>query len=543
MITKEMEVVVEKSTDAPSAITDLSAGELAYRIRAGEMSAQEVVEAHIRRIEEVDGKLNAVVIRTFDDARARAAEADRAIARGEALGPLHGVPVTIKEQFRVAGTEVTIGLPGQVGQVYDSDGPLVQKLREAGAIVLGKTNVPELLVAFETDSNVYGRANNPWNLDRTPGGSSGGESAIIAAGGSPLGLGGDLGGSIRVPAHFSGIHGLKPTSGRLTNQGVPRHLFATGQEAILPQAGPMARSVADLALAMEILASPAERATVDAVPPVPWHGPEGISIEGLRIGFYTDNGHFAAAPALRRAVEEAAAALEKRGASVEAFEPPDPAEAVRLFVGILSADGAAGMKGLLEGKEPHDSVKGLVQGGSMPSFVRPLAARLMAARGQEHLAFLISNMGPRSTEEYWDLVDARTAYRARYVEIMASGGSTGRGFDAIICPPYALPALTHGSGSDLIAAASYAWPYNVTGMPAGTVAATRVQPGEESDRAPGRDAVDETARIVEENSAGLPVGVQVVGRHWHEDVVLAVMAALEQDFRANGSYPATPLMN
>ena len=118
MITKEMEVVLERTTDTPSAITDLSAGELAYRIRAREISAQEVIEAHIRRIEEVDGKLNAVVIRTFDDARARAAEADRAIARGEALGPLHGVPVTIKEQFRVAGTEVTIGLPGQVGRVY-----------------------------------------------------------------------------------------------------------------------------------------------------------------------------------------------------------------------------------------------------------------------------------------------------------------------------------------------------------------------------------------------------------------------------------------
>ncbi|MGD8398327.1 MAG: amidase family protein, partial [Anaerolineae bacterium] len=460
---------------------------------------------------------------------------------GDALGPLHGVPVTIKEQFRVAGTEVTIGLPGQAGRVYGTDGPLVAKLRKAGAIILGKTNVPELLVAYETDSNVYGRASNPWNLDRTPGGSSGGESAIIAAGGSPLGLGGDLGGSIRVPAHFTGIHGLKPTSGRLTNEGVPRHLFATGQEAILAQAGPMARSVADLAMAMQILASPAERATVDAVPPVTWRGPEAISMEGLRIGFYADNGYFAAAPALRRAVEEAAAALEQRGASVEAFAPPDAAEAVRLFVGILSADGAARMKALLEGKDPHDSVKGLIQGGSMPNFMRPLVARLMAAQGQEHLAFLISNMGPRSTEDYWDLVDARTAYRARYVEAMASGGSTGQGFDAILCPPYALPALIHGSGNDLIAAASYAWPYNVTGLPAGTVAATRVQPGEESDRAPSRDAADKTARRVEENSAGLPVGVQVVGRHWREDVVLAVMAALEQHFQASGSYPTTPL--
>jgi fatty acid amide hydrolase len=541
MTTREMEVVMEKSTGAPGAITDLSAGELAYRIGAGEISAQEVVEAHIQRIEEVDEKLNAVVIRTFDDARARAAEADGALRRGETLGPLHGVPVTIKEQFRVAGTEVTIGLPGQVGRVYDTDGPLVQKLRGAGAIVLGKTNVPQLLMASEVDSPVYGRANNPWNLERTPGGSSGGESAIIAAGGSPLGLGGDMGGSIRVPAHFAGIHGLKPTSGRLTNEGIPRHLYATGQEGILAQPGPMARTVADLALAMEVLASPTERITVDAVPPVPWHDPSGISIEGLRVGMYTHNGLFSAAPALRRAVEEAAAALEKRGARVEVFEPPDTAEAARIFLGIMTADGAAGLKALLEDGKPDQVVKGVVQGASMPNWLRPLAARIVASQGQELLAFLIRNTGRRSAAEYWDLVNARTAYRAAYVEAMATGGRDGQGFDALICPPHALPALTHGTAGDLSAADSYDWPFNVTGLPAGTVAATRVQPGEESDRAPSRDAVDKTARRVEENSAGLPVGVQVVGRHWREDVVLAVMAALEEDFRSNGSYPTTPV--
>jgi fatty acid amide hydrolase len=541
MITKEMEVVVEKSTDAPSAITDLSAGELAYRIRAGELSAQEVVEAHIRRIEEVDEVLNAVVIRTFDNARARAAEADGARRRGDALGPLHGVPVTIKEQFRVAGTQVTIGLPGQVGRVYDSDGPLVQKLREAGAIILGKTNVPQLLMVSEVDSPVYGRANNPWNLERTPGGSSGGEAAIIAAGGSPLGLGGDMGGSVRVPAHFTGIHGLKPTTGRLTNEGIPRHLYAAGQEAILAQPGPMARTVADLGLAMGVLASPSGRITVDAVPPVPWHGPAGISIEGLRVGMYTDNGLFSASPALRRAVEEAAAALEKRGARVEAFEPPDTREAARIFLGVMSADGAAGLKALLEGSKPDPAVKGIVQGAGMPNWLRPLAARIVAAQGQELLAFLIRNTGRRSAAEYWDLVDARTAFRAAYVEAMATGGRDGQGFDALICPPHALPAFTHGTAGDLGAADSYAWPFNLTGLPAGTVAATRVQPGEESDRTLSRDAAIKIARTVEENSAGLPVGVQVVGRHWREDVVLAVMAALEEGFRANGSYPATPV--
>jgi fatty acid amide hydrolase len=194
------------------------------------------------------------------------------------------------------------------------------------------------------------------------------------------------------------------------------------------------------------------------------------------------------------------------------------------------------MKALLESRRPHESVKGMIQGASLPNALRPVITRLMSAQGQEHLAFLIQSMGPRSTKGYWDLVDARTAYRARYVEAMAAGG----GFDAIICPPFAVPAVTHGSGGDLIAAASYVWPYNVSGLPAGSVAVTRVQPGEESDRPESRDTADRTARQVEEGSSGLPVGVQVVGRHWREDVVLAVMAALEADFSTSPAYPSRP---
>jgi fatty acid amide hydrolase len=532
-LTAELEVEMQEIGRPSREITTLGAVELARRIRAGELTASEVVEAHIQHIQAVNAQLNAVVIPLFDQARAQAARADQAQERGEPLGPLHGVPVTIKEQYRVAGTETTIGLPGQVGRVYDTDGPLVSKLRQAGAIILGKTNVPQLLTAWETDSTVYGRANNPWNLKRSPGGSSGGEAAIIAAGGSPLGLGGDLGGSIRVPAHFCGIHGLKPTSGRLTNEGVPGHLFATGQEAILAQPGPMARTVADLGLAMEVLAAPAPRATIDLVPPVPWPDSRDIQVKRLRIGVYTDNSFFPASPALRRAVEEATDAMRARGAGVEPIAPPDAAEALRIFLGIASADGGKSMKDALDGTRPHALVEGLLRGSSLPRGIRRWIARLMAARGQEQLAFVVRSTGACSADDYWTLVDARTAFRARFLAEMDRGG-----FDAILCPPFALPAFTHGSSVDLLAAASYAIPYNVLGMPAGVVAATRVQAGEESDRVVGRDNADQTAREVERDSIGLPAGVQVVARHWREDVVLAVMAALETHFRADPTYPA-----
>ncbi len=202
-----------------------------------------------------------MVVSLFDRALDEADAADAARSRGEPLGPLHGVPVTIKEQFLVADTPTTVGLPSRASHRAAGDGPLVRRLRQAGAIVLGKTNVSQMLIYHESDNPVYGRTNNPWDPERTPGGSSGGEAAIVAAGGSPLGLGGDFGGSIRVPAHFSGVHGLRPTAGRLTVLDTPGGIFPAGQEAIIPQPGPMARTVEDLALAMQVLAAPGPGAT------------------------------------------------------------------------------------------------------------------------------------------------------------------------------------------------------------------------------------------------------------------------------------------
>jgi fatty acid amide hydrolase len=510
---------------------------LAEKVKAGELSALEVTEAHIQRIEAVNESINAVVIPLFDRARAQAEEADRKRARGEPLGPLHGVPVTIKEQYRVAGTQTTLGATNKIGNIYDEEGPLVTKLREAGAIILGKTNIIQTLAGPESDNHVYGRSNNPWNLQRTPGGSSGGEAAIIAARGSALGLAGDFGGSTRIPAHFCGLHGLKPTAGRLTNDDFPSDLLGYGQEVFIPQPGPIARTVSDLQLAMGVLAETSLSITSDLVPPVPWPDPTDVRVEQLRVGYYTDNGYFPASPAIRRAVEEAAEALRDLGAEVAPFTPPDPEEGVRIFLGAVSAGGGKDYQRLLGQEKPIPQVAGMFKGLTTPSVVLSVVRRVMAARRQRHIAYQIQCMGTRSTEEYWALVEARTDYRARFLKSLDAGN-----FDAILCPPFALPALTHGSSEHLFPAMSYTLVYNVIGAPAGVVAATRVRPGEESDRAPSRDMADIVARRVEEGSAGLPVGVQVVARHWREDVVLAVMAALEAHFRSTPDYPENPAL-
>jgi fatty acid amide hydrolase len=519
-----------ESTETAGAV-GMSAAEIARAISAGEFSAREAVEAHIRRVEAVNPRLNAVVVPLFERARADAEAADAARREGRRLGPLHGVPVTVKESFEVEGTAATLGVASRAGRAANADGFLVARLRGAGAIILGKTNVSQMLLGNESANPLYGRTNNPWDPERAPGGSSGGEGAIIAAGGSPLGFGSDIGGSVRLPAHACGVHALKPTSGRLTMKGHAE--LYPGQEAVLAQPGPLARSVADLSLAFDVLSAEGQDIVDPAVPHVARRDPSEVSLENLRVAFYTDNGFMRAAPALRRATLEAAEALRLRGARVEEWTPPGVAEAVRIYFGLLLADGMAGTRRALGGSARSRNLSMALLVGMFPrGLVSALWPRLLPLAGQRRLGEMMRSMGRLSADGYWRLVRERTLYRERFVEALDAGG-----FDAVVCPPDALPALTHGGGWYLADALSYAALYNLLGMPAGVVAATRVRRGEESDRPDSRDFVERAARKVEAGSEGLPVGVQVAARHRREDVVLAVMAALEEHFRARADYP------
>jgi fatty acid amide hydrolase len=445
------------------------------------------------------------------------------------------VPITIKEQFLVKGTATTFGVLNLKNHRATQDGPLVKRLREAGAIILGKTNTSQLLMYIESDNPVYGRTNNPWSLERSPGGSSGGEAAIIAAGGSPLGLGADFGGSIREPSHFCAIQGLKPTAWRLTIFDTRPDIFAGGQTGVVLQPGPMARSVADLALAMRILAAPGLERIDSSVPPVPWPTLDKVSMRGMRIAIYTDDSYFTASPAVRRVVTEAADALRAAGAEVESWMPPDVHEAMRLFFSIVSADAANALKRALGPDKPMPQIRAILQGSSIPRPLRRFVAAIMQTLGQNRLSWIARQAGARSAESYWKLIEDLGTYRVRFGNALDSGQ-----FDAIICPPTSLPAVLHGSTTTLLDFDSYARLYNVLGMPAGVIAASCVRAGEESDRAPSKDRVEQVAKEVEMGSAGLPVGVQVAARHWREDTVLAVMSVLESHFRAQPDYPGQP---
>ena len=446
-----------------------SATSLAQAIRDKRVSSQEVVEAYIHRIEAVNPQLNAVVQLTADTALTQARQADVALARGEIKGPLHGVPITIKDSFDTEGVISTAGTKGRASYVPQQDATAVARMRAAGAILLGKTNLPELSLAYESNNLIYGRTNNPYDLSRTPGGSSGGESAIIAAGGSPLGLGTDGFGSIRLPAHFCGIAGLKPTSGRIPFTGLLPSAF--GASARLRHVGPMARHVEDLILTLPILAGVDWRdpATI----PMPLDDPRKVELKSLRVAFYTDNGIMTPTPETTGIVRTAVHALADAGTVVEEARPAGIEQSYEIFRNLFAADGGAGVQRLLQMAGTTDIHPFVQQFGEI---LHPYAMT-----SAEFSGLLVR----------WDM------FRSTLLSFLEK-------YDVIICPVCATPAWPHSSTitEEQFFAGSYSITYNLTGWPG-----VAVRGGTSSER--------------------LPIGVQVVARPWREDVALAVAQHLE----------------
>ena len=297
-------------------LTFFSAVQMAEQIRHKRISPVDLIEAHLTKIDKLNPSLNAFVQVDRERSLQQGREAEAAVIRGARLGLLHGVPVSIKSSIEVAGFRCEAGTKLRQGAVATQDAPLVSRLRATGAIVLGVTNTPELLMAWETDNLLYGRTNNPWDLTRTPGGSSGGEAAAIASGMSAGGVGSDGGGSIRVPAHFTGICGLKPTPGRIPATGhFPNSL---GPFALIGVVGPMARTVQDLKVLFEVMQGPDVGDPCAA--PVPLRWPSRDELKGIRIGYFEDDGRTPVTAETSAAVRTAAEALRRTGFQVFAVQ-------------------------------------------------------------------------------------------------------------------------------------------------------------------------------------------------------------------------------
>src|SRR3989440_9709463 len=297
--------------------------EVAHLIISRAISSVDLVESYLNKIEELNPALNAVVT-IAPDVIESARCCDSELERGNILGPLHGIPLTIKDTIATKGIRTTSGSRLRVDDVPQHDAPVVTRLKAAGAIILGKTNVPEMAIPYETDNSVFGRTSNPHDLSRTPGGSSGGEAAAIAAGLSPAGVGSDLSGSIRVPAHFCGIAGLKPTTGRVPMDGhTPEAIGALSLGACI---GPMARRVEDLELLFNCMAGSIPSASSDRV----------ATLRGLQLAYYTYDGVIAVTKETERAVEAAAKTLEEAGLKIKEECPPGVTHGSRLWVELFS---------------------------------------------------------------------------------------------------------------------------------------------------------------------------------------------------------------
>ena len=463
-------------------MTDLiysSATTIARAIRDKEVSAVEVVQAHLDRIAEVNPSLNAVVQLCADRALDEAREADAALARGDATGPLHGVPMTLKDSLDTEGVVTTGGTTGRRDFVPERDATVTARLRAAGAILMGKTNTPELTMAGETDNSVYGRTNNPFDLDRSPGGSSGGAGAIICAGGSPFDIGSDTGGSIRMPAHLCGIAGIKPNSGRVPRTG---HIinYTLGATDSYTQNGPMARYVEDLELILRVISGPdfLDPAIVD----MPLRNPADVDLNSLRVAFYTDPpGYKVPAQDTRNAVQAAVRALSHVAASVEE-DAPAPLERVPdMTARIGGGDGRAGTRRLLDKAGTTD------------------VSAILSKRFDE--------AEPITTSEFTKALEDLDQYRSDMLRFIGD-------YDVIISPVTAQPAQPHGASfEDRNRHAFYTGPYNLTGWPGAVVRCGT-------------------------SSEGLPIGVQVIARPWREDVSLTVAAFLES---ALGGWQKPPL--
>jgi amidase len=451
-----------------SELWQLGALELAGKIAGKEVSSREVLDAHLARVDVVNGHLNAVVRILADEARAAADAADAAVAAGRPLGPLHGVPCTVKENIDLAGTPTTQGVKMFADAIAPSDAPSVERMRAAGAIPFARTNLPDFGLRVHTDSELHGLTRNPWNPNVTAGGSSGGEGSAIASGMSPIGLGNDIGGSLRNPAHCCGIASLKPTTGLVPMASVipPEDMDLASQLMLVE--GPMARQVADVRVGLEILAGQH------------WRDPRSVTAaltdsqpgERLKIAILADPPGGATDAGIAAAITTVGDRLSDAGHDVVEVTPPDYERLIEMWTAILIADVRS---------------------------QRELLASVMGPDGQAIIANFDALAPPTV------LPDLLFLHSERY-RIMRAWSAFFQEHPVLLTPTWAQPAFAHGAdidpdGVDLVDTIRPVTHANVLGIP------SAITPAGVSD--------------------GLPVGVQVMGDRFTDLRCLTVAAEIE----------------
>ncbi|MFI5734940.1 amidase [Kribbella sp. NPDC051587] len=450
----------------------LRAGELAARIAGKEVTSVEVVEAHLERIAEVDPQVNAVVRVLADEARAAAAAADRQIADGAVLGPLHGVPFTVKENLDVAGLPTTWGVPALAEAIPPENAPAVDRMLDAGAILLGRTNLSDMALRVDTGSTLHGRTYNPWNAARTAGGSSGGEGVALATGMSPLGLGTDIGGSLRSPASACGIASIRPSAGRVPDAGYVPSADRLLAVQLFNVVGPMARRVADVRLALGVLsgAHPRDPLSLDVPAELPLDGPIRVAVSASPLGDKVD-------PAVAAAVGKAADALSDAGYDVVDVVPPRYEEAEEVWLRLLLGDYASVLDHLLP-----------IMGAPGVAFLNALSDSVAPVSGLAEMSGLLAVRDGIARDWSLFLQDHPLILTPTWSQLpFEIGLDTETAAGAVATRQLIKPMM----------------PANLLGLPSACVPATR------------------------DNETGLPVGVLITGRRFRDDLCLDAAEAIE----------------
>ncbi|OAX39499.1 amidase signature enzyme [Rhizopogon vinicolor AM-OR11-026] len=522
-----------------------TASEIVQMIAKGEWTASQVLEGYIARAAIAQAETNCVTEVLFEDARKQAKELDTEFASTQQLrGPMHGVPVSFKDQYEVEGYDATVGFTAWADKPAKKDAFLVAQFKAAGAIAIVKTNVPQTMLAFECSNPLWGRTTNPWNDQFTCGGSSGGEAALLAMDGSALGVGSDIGGSLRIPASYCGIYSLKPSADRISGLGAKG--CNAGFEAVRVAYGPMGRSVQDCELFCKTIFGEQDPSHQNV--PLPYRPVELPS--KLRFGYYLSDGMVETSPACQRAVLETVSALEKQGHECIEFKPHLSIAAMEAFVGLITADGYKKTLSHLDSDPQEGSLFLTTVGPRLPSFIRNLVCWIVNSPfvGDSLFSSVFSLARVKSVFEFTTFTDKRNQVAtAWYEEIWDKYG-----FDGIIAPVQSLPALPHGGCAYLSAIAVATIVYNIVDSPVGTIPVTRVNVDTDqlpADFKPGRSG---GSKLFEERMYtgknpiydpkamhGMPIGVQVVGKKWEDEKVLAMMHVVDKALGPRGFGPGS----
>lgn len=493
-------------------ILEQSLVQIAQSIRGGKYTSTQVVEAFIHKIQEVNPSLNAVVVPRFEEALEEAKEADRLFSEDQLKGRLHGVPITVKECLDLKGTPSTFGLIRRKNDIPDKNDPYIQALIDEGAIVIGKTNVSQLIAYLESDNPLYGRTNNPINPAFTCGGSSGGEGAIIKAGGSLVGLGTDLGGSVRIPAAFCGILGLKPTMHR--NYDFARIIDDVEWKMICSVTGVLGKHVEDVALVGEIIGS---------IPspfnhtPRPFPDYNLVDIHQLKVGYYLTDGLFEPTTEIKRGILETVSYLQSKGIHCKEIKAYKHEEAEALHTQINSMDGAKLFMDNLKGDQPTKQIAPLVMIMKLPKFISRIIVFILGLLGQKSASRLGRSFG-KTPQNIMTLEKRYHDYVEAYKGMMKA-----EDIDVIISPVNSMHAYLHGKSVDLGSGGTYTLIHNVTGFPSGVVPVSTVAAKHIIPRKRTLEIANNIARKTELLSDGLSVSVQITALPWKEDHVLAMM--------------------